>query len=80
MKGLVQYIVINGKILNLGTHHVCMYRLCDVIGWNKGAVIAQACHASVAVMAKSKDDPDVQEYTSPENLEHMTKVVLKVFV
>lgn len=49
------------------------------LGWNKGAVIAQACHASVAVMAKYKDDPDVQEYTSPENLEHMTKVVLKVF-
>lgn len=49
-----------------------------VIGWNKGAVIAQACHASVAVMAKFKEDPDVQEYTSPDNLEHMTKVVLKV--
>jgi hypothetical protein len=74
---LVQYIVVNEKIISLGNHTQHENTRIS-IGWTKGAVIAQACHAAVAVMSKYKEDPNVQEYTNPDNIKDMTKVVLKV--
>jgi len=50
---------------------------CSLSGWNKGAIIAQACHATAAVLMTYRDDPAVQEYCSPQNLQAMTKIVLK---
>ncbi|EPZ35563.1 putative peptidyl-tRNA hydrolase PTRHD1-like protein [Rozella allomycis CSF55] len=46
--------------------------------WSQGALIAQACHASIACLFKYKDHPNVLKYTSDENLNRMHKVVLKV--
>jgi hypothetical protein len=35
---------------------------------------AKACHASMAAMWLSSDDPTTQDYCSPENIDHMHKV------
>ncbi|CAG2169963.1 unnamed protein product [Oppiella nova] len=44
--------------------------------WPTGALIGNACHASVAAIAKHMStDPETQEYVS--QLDSMTKVVLK---
>ncbi|KAL1923324.1 uncharacterized protein VTP21DRAFT_8304 [Calcarisporiella thermophila] len=45
------------------------------LGWNTGSVIAQASHASTAVLWQYKDTPATQEYLS--NLDTMHKVVLE---
>lgn len=46
--------------------------------WPLGSVVAQACHASSAVMMQHRDDPAVQQYTSDANIDSMHKVVLEV--
>ncbi|KAF9926963.1 hypothetical protein FBU30_003605 [Linnemannia zychae] len=48
----------------------------NTLGWSTGSVIAQACHASTAVLHKTKDLPDTREYLA--DLNNMHKVVLEV--
>ena len=60
---LVQYVIVRGDLLRL-------------LSWPTGAVIAQACHASTAVLWTYHNDPHTIEYTS--ELDHMHKVVLEV--
>lgn len=43
-------------------------------GWPLGPLIAQACHASVAALWLSRDDPDSQQYVSEDHLDSMHKV------
>ncbi|CRG93684.1 conserved protein, unknown function [Plasmodium gallinaceum] len=61
---IIQYILINKEILDKK--------------WPLGSIIAQACHACVAVIAENIDDNIVKEYLSPENINNMHKVILKV--
>lgn len=42
--------------------------------WPLGSLVAQACHASTAVMWQSQGDQTTQEYLAPENVDHMHKV------
>ncbi|TBU02421.1 hypothetical protein CWI37_0486p0010 [Hamiltosporidium tvaerminnensis] len=49
----------------------------DLKNFSKGALIAQACHASVSAIITYKNDLDNQLYIS--DLNNMTKVILKVF-
>lgn len=58
---LVQYVVVRSDLLT-------------ELQWPIGAVIAQACHASSAVVHLFRDDPNTVAYT--ENLDSMHKVVL----
>lgn len=58
---LVQYIAIRGDLIDK---------------WPLGAIIAQACHASSAVLHIFKDDATTQQYL--EDLDRMHKVVLRV--
>ena len=60
---LVQYVIVRGDLLRL-------------LSWPTGAVIAQACHASTAVLWTYRNDPHTIEYTS--ELDRMHKVVLEV--
>ncbi|KAM7430334.1 peptidyl-tRNA hydrolase domain-containing protein 1 [Porites harrisoni] len=59
---LVQYVIVRGDLLRL-------------LSWPTGALIAQACHASTAVLWTYRNDPHTIEYTS--ELDHMHKVVLE---
>ncbi|XP_063728096.1 putative peptidyl-tRNA hydrolase PTRHD1 [Symsagittifera roscoffensis] len=43
--------------------------------WPKGALVAQACHASSAIIHLTYSHPDTQQYLS--DLDNMHKVVLK---
>ena len=61
--GLVQYIALRGDLLR-------------VEKWPIGAIVAQACHASAAVLHQFKDDPNTQQYF--KNVDSMRKVVLEV--
>lgn len=45
------------------------------LNWNKGAMIAQSCHASVAVIANTLTSLSTRLYL--DDLENMHKVVLK---
>ena len=47
-----------------------------VLGWPLGAVIAQACHASTAVVNENISDAAVQSYL--QDIDRMHKVVLEV--
>ncbi|CAN7939099.1 unnamed protein product [Ixodes hexagonus] len=58
---VVQYVVVRSDLLT-------------ELKWPIGAVIAQACHASTAVLQLFRDDPNTLEYT--EKLDSMHKVVL----
>ena len=58
---LVQYVVVRGDLVK---------------EWPLGAIVAQACHASTAVMHMFREDPYTVEYLS--DLDRMHKVVLKV--
>ena len=44
--------------------------------WPVGATVAQACHATTAVLHLFRDDPNVVEYFS--DVDRMHKVVLEV--
>lgn len=60
---LIQYVVVRKDLIS-------------ALRWPLGAVIAQACHASSAVMFLYHDDPVTKEYTS--DLDRMHKCVLEV--
>lgn len=45
------------------------------LGWGTGAMIAQACHASLAAVASSLQDETTKDYLV--NLENMHKVILR---
>ncbi|VVC88269.1 unnamed protein product [Leptidea sinapis] len=64
MSGLsVQYILLRSDLMK-------------DLGWTIGALVAQACHASTAVLHIFKDDKNTIEYLN--NLDNMHKVVLEV--
>ncbi|PWN31207.1 uncharacterized protein FA14DRAFT_109482, partial [Meira miltonrushii] len=46
-------------------------------GWSMGPMMAQAGHATSAIIAKTYAHPNTQAYLSEENLPNMRKVVLK---
>ncbi|AFZ81243.1 hypothetical protein BEWA_006520 [Theileria equi strain WA] len=46
--------------------------------WNRGSLIAQACHACISAVSVYSTDPNVIRYISPENLPVMRTVVLSV--
>eukprot|EP01026_Neomeris_dumetosa_P056648 TRINITY_DN51881_c0_g1_i4.p4 TRINITY_DN51881_c0_g1~~TRINITY_DN51881_c0_g1_i4.p4 ORF type:complete len:104 (+),score=14.28 TRINITY_DN51881_c0_g1_i4:194-505(+) len=48
------------------------------MGWPRGPVITQACHACAAILELTKEDEITQQYLSEENLDHMRKVVLEL--
>lgn len=50
------------------------------LDWPKGAMAAQAAHASVAAVAQALEaqSDEAKRYISPENLPHMTKYVYGV--
>jgi peptidyl-tRNA hydrolase len=56
---LVQYIVVRKD-------------LAKTLNWSAGSIIAQACHASSAVLWLHKDDENVQKYLG--DVDHMHKV------
>ena len=60
---LVQYVAVRGDLVK---------------EWPLGAIVAQACHASTAVMHMFRDDPYTVEYLS--DLDRMHKVILKVSI
>ena len=60
---LVQYIAVRQDLLS-------------TLNWPTGALIAQACHASSAVLHIYRDDEHVQEYL--RDIDHMCKVVVEV--
>lgn len=47
-----------------------------LVGWPLGAVVAQACHAVSACMARFRDLPEYREYIADENIDGMRKAVL----
>ena len=49
--------------------------LLKTMEWPVGSVIAQACHACLAVAWEHRDDPCVAEYLAVSNLDSMHKVV-----
>ena len=61
---VVQYVVIRRDLI-------------DTLKWPVGAVIAQACHACIAVIQLSKDDEHTKLYL--EDLDNMHKVILQVY-
>lgn len=58
---LVQYIAVRGDLIDK---------------WPVGAIIAQACHASTAVLHLFRDDTYTVQYLA--DVDRMHKVVLKV--
>ncbi|EEB15612.1 conserved hypothetical protein [Pediculus humanus corporis] len=60
---LVQYVIIRKDLIN-------------VLKWTAGAIIAQACHATAAVVHTFKDDPITVEYL--KDLDSMHKIVLEI--
>ncbi|SHO75681.1 Hypothetical protein MSYG_0013 [Malassezia sympodialis ATCC 42132] len=46
-------------------------------GWTMGPMMAQAAHATAAVLVQSMGRPDTQAYVSAENLPNMHKIVLQ---
>lgn len=74
---IVQYIVLNwDAVASRIALLFAMVLTCPE--WNRGAIIAQACHASCAAIVKYLERKDTRDYTAAGNLESMTKVVLKV--
>ena len=59
-------------------HIVVRSDLSGALQWPMGSVIAQACHASVAVIIENARDPSVESYVSLENIDSMHKVVVEV--
>ena len=59
---IVQFVVIRKDLLK-------------TLEWPTGSVVAQACHACTAVIWTNQQDPCVQEYLSPANVESMHKVL-----
>ena len=64
---LVQYIALRGDLLK-------------TLKWPVGAVVAQACHASIAAIAVHKEEESVKAYIHKDNLGTMHKVVVEVSI
>ena len=62
---LVQFVVIRRDLLK-------------TMEWPVGSVIAQACHACLAVTWEHREDADVAKYLAPENIASMHKVTKEV--
>ncbi|CAD6995128.1 putative peptidyl-tRNA hydrolase PTRHD1 [Ceratitis capitata] len=62
MANIVQYIIVRSDLKS-------------TLGWPLGAVIAQCCHATAAVMHLYADDEDTASYL--KDLDNMHKVVLE---
>ena len=62
-QGIVQYILVRAD-------------LCKTLGWPVGALVAQACHASTAVVHMFYNHEDTQKYLA--DLDNMHKIVLSV--
>ena len=62
---LVQFIVLRRDLLK-------------TMEWPVGSVVAQACHASLAVIWENRADASVAAYLSPENIASMHKVTKEV--
>ncbi|CAG9122629.1 unnamed protein product [Plutella xylostella] len=60
---VVQYVLLRSDLLK-------------ELGWSIGALVAQACHASTAVLHLHKDDDVTIQYLN--DLDNMHKVVLEV--
>ncbi|KAF9791834.1 hypothetical protein SFRURICE_020233 [Spodoptera frugiperda] len=60
---IVQYILLRTDLLK-------------EMGWSIGSVVAQACHASTAVLHLYKDDETTMKYL--DDMDNMHKVVLEV--
>ncbi|KAI5636341.1 peptidyl-tRNA hydrolase PTH2 domain-containing protein [Phthorimaea operculella] len=60
---IVQYVLLRSDLLK-------------ELGWSIGALVAQACHASTAVLHLYKDDEHTIQYLN--DLDNMHKVVLEV--
>uniref|UniRef100_T1JCY8 peptidyl-tRNA hydrolase n=1 Tax=Strigamia maritima TaxID=126957 RepID=T1JCY8_STRMM len=60
---LVQYVIIRGDLQK-------------VLKWSLGAIIAQACHATAAIVYTFRNDPNVMQYT--KDLDKMHKVILEI--
>jgi peptidyl-tRNA hydrolase len=58
---LVQYIVLNTSVMK---------------DWPRGAIAAQACHASIAALTIFRSSIDTIQYVSAQNLPNMTTVIL----
>lgn len=77
---LVQYIVLRkdlGKsksIVSISTVFIIIYSK----EWSKGANIAQACHVVTKCLITFQNDDFVKQYTSNENINEMTKIILAV--
>ena len=61
MAGLVQYVIVRSDLAKT---------------WPLGAIMAQACHACIAVTHLTKEDPHTVEYLS--DLDNMHKCVLSI--
>ena len=59
---IVQFVVVRRDLLK-------------TMEWPVGSVIAQACHACLAVVHQNINDPDVQAYLAPESIDSMHKVI-----
>lgn len=59
---IVQFVVVRRDLLK-------------TLEWPVGSVIAQACHACLAVAWEHRDDADVAAYLAPTNIDAMHKVV-----
>jgi hypothetical protein len=55
---LVQYVVLRRNLAD---------------AWPTGSVVAQGCHAAVAVVWEHRDHPDTAAYFAPDNLDRMHK-------
>lgn len=60
---IVQYVLLRSDLLK-------------ELGWSIGAVVAQACHASTAVLHLYREDEHTTQYLN--DLDNMHKVVLEV--
>jgi len=61
--GIVQYVIVRSD-------------LCKTLGWPVGALLAQACHATTAVIHQFYEHQDTKHYL--EDLDNMHKIVLCV--
>ena len=63
MSNIVQYIIVRSDLKS-------------ALNWPLGAIIAQCCHATAAVMHLNQEDSDTIAYL--KDLDNMHKVVLEV--
>ena len=65
MSNIVQYVIVRADLLK-------------TLNWPVGALVAQACHATTAVVHLFYNHQDTQKYL--EDLDNMHKIVLSVII